>query len=68
MSVRYERNESWSSVTEKGSDNPPGCELSRVESVAVCTARTPKGCKFMKGQNERDCKRKVCGPNGVMSA
>ena len=70
MSVRYERNESWSSVTVKGSDIPPGCELSRVESAEVCKAkaRTPKGCKFTKGEDKRDCKKAVCVPGCVLSA
>ena len=68
MSVRCERNESWSRVTEKGSDIPPGCEVSRVESVDVCNARTPKGWKFTRGENERDCKREIRVPNGAMSA
>ena len=69
MSVRYERNESWSSVTVNGSDIPPGCELSRVESADVCNARTPSGCcKFMTSQDERHRKNEIRVPDGVMSA
>lgn len=68
MSVRYERNESGSSVTVKGSDIPPGCELSRVESADVCNARTPKGWKSTKAEDINDCKKEVRIPDCVMRA
>ena len=68
MSVRCERNVSWSSVAMKGSDIPPGCELSRVESADICNARTPKGCKFTKAEDKWDCKKEERVLGCVMTA